>query len=529
MAVVRDYLITQFTIFGAEVLIGQFDRIIRQINDITVKAGALRLGIDPERFAGALKLAIGDISGVKEEADSLTSALKGIMNAVEKTRKEFEEYSGIVAGVHDRAAGSVKLFRERLESVKYEASRAILEITRGKYDEAAKRISKITDKFSELKSSFNALYGYANVKNLQDLSIVIRRALSDRLAELSDKFSKLSDVGFMKMDKQVKSVIKSTNNWLRIISALGIAMKSFSVFAIASLVSVARVLYTVGENIRNAYRLMIDLGTSLPAAFSISRTLRQFGFDVDVITTAVSKLSDTITKNQLGARLMLGWLNLSPFMLQGKSSLEAIDMILDRLMKLPSVSLRRSIGKELLGERFPELLMLKDMGILNEILEMQSYYSGEFLRKTMKLSFEWAKLKMAIQDVGILFAKALLPAIQSIVVAIRYIVANSKVLFTIVTVLGVLLIGLKKPVAGIPLTLLGLIGLYQSFKDKTNENLISIRDELRIQTNILDLQYRTLNTIKMQLNQFLATTARGVPNLYQASIYRALLTNTGGI
>jgi hypothetical protein len=114
-------------------------------------------------------------------------------------------------------------------------------------------------------------------------------------------------------------------------------------------------------------------------------------------------------------------------------------------------------------------------------------------------------------------------------VAVRYIVANSKLLFTIVTVLGILLIGLKKPVAGVPLTLLGLIGLYQSFKDKTNENLISIRDELRIQTNILDLQYRTLNTIKMQLNQFLATTARGVPNLYQASIYRALLTNTGGI
>jgi hypothetical protein len=87
MAVVRDYLITQFTIFGAEVLIGQFDRIIRQINDITVKAGALRLGIDPERFAGALKLARGDVSGVKEEADSLTSALKGIMNAVRKNKK----------------------------------------------------------------------------------------------------------------------------------------------------------------------------------------------------------------------------------------------------------------------------------------------------------------------------------------------------------------------------------------------------------------------------------------------------------
>jgi flagellin-specific chaperone FliS len=66
-----------------------------------------------------------------------------------------------------------------------------LAITRGKYDEAAKRISKITDKFSELQSSFNALYGYATAQNLQDLSIVIRRALSDRLAELSAKFSKL--------------------------------------------------------------------------------------------------------------------------------------------------------------------------------------------------------------------------------------------------------------------------------------------------------------------------------------------------
>jgi hypothetical protein len=529
MAVVRDYLITQFTIFGAEVLVGQFEKIIRQINEIIVRAGALRLGIDPERFAGALKLAKGDISGVAEEADSLTSALKGIMNIAQRTRREFEEYSRVIANLGERAEGSVKLFRERLTNLEYETSKAILAITRGKYDEAAKRISKITDQFSALQSSFNAIYGYANVKNLQNLSIVIRRALADRLAELSTKFSQLADVGFVKINKEVKNAINNTNKLIMITGALGIAMKSFGIFAIASLVSVARVLYTVGENIRTAYRLMIDLGTSLPAAFSISRTLRQFGFDVDVITTAVSKLSDTITKNQLGARLMLGWLNLSPFMLQGKSSLEAIDMILDRLMKLPSVSLRRSIGKELLGERFPELLMLKDMGILNEIMEMQSYYSGEFLKNTMKLSFEWAKLKMAIQDVGIIFAKALLPAIQSIVVAVRYIVANSKLLFTIVTVLGILLIGLKKPVAGVPLTLLGLIGLYQSFKDKTNENLISIRDELRIQTNILDLQYRTLNTIKMQLNQFLATTARGVPNLYQASIYRALLTNTGGI
>jgi hypothetical protein len=228
----------------------------------------------------------------------------------------------------------------------------------------------------------------------------------------------------------------------------------------------------------------------------------------------------------MGSRLMLGWLGLSPFELENATPLEALNEVLDRIMQLPDVSKRVSIGRELLGENFSQLLMLKETGILEELQNIDTY-SKEFILNVYKLNIEWAKLKIAIQDIGLVFAQTLLPAITYMVSALQYLVKNQKLFWALMTLASVVL-SIKKPFLGVPLLGLSIAGLAGAFKGEEGDVLVSMNQELRTQTRLMDLQYRTLNTLRMNLNDFLATTARGVPNIYQASVYRSLLINAGG-
>ena len=151
-----------------------------------------------------------------------------------------------------------------------EASKAIMALMSGRYEDAAKRINSVVKQFSSLEASFRALYSYASPRQLGRVGDLIRNSISVRLSELSGKISDLSDVGFIKMNKSMQMAINSTNRFLNVLSGLLVAAKSFAIFFIASFFSISRVLYTVNENLSTAYRLMVDLGVSLPASFAIT-------------------------------------------------------------------------------------------------------------------------------------------------------------------------------------------------------------------------------------------------------------------
>ncbi len=298
--------------------------------------------------------------------------------------------------------------------------------------------------------------------------------------------------------------------------------------------AIARIFYTVADNLHTTYRMVVHFGMKLSTAFSYARIGREFGLNMEAFAAAAAHLSDAITKHPWGMRYMIAWLGLSPFQLAGKQPIEAVEEVLQRLMKLPDVSKRMTIGRLLLGEQFSELYFAHQSGVL-QLMKEYRRFDAQTILHVQKLWVEWTKIKLVIQDIGIDLAKGVLPLISRVRSFFEFLFRIRSFLYFLTVLFGVLLtvkgIALRNPLAilgGLGVAGLGATALLGYF-DRTDNTLNAQLAELETQTTLLDLQYRAIQNLRMELHQFLATTARGVPSLYQASIYRALLSNTGGI
>lgn len=528
MAVVRDYLITQFTFYGLSVFANQMQRVSNLISESAINSQLEKANISSALFNTKLDFIRGNFSAISRQARQLNNEFQNIRNVANSLQ-------GLISNIPrnlypQQAQGSINRLTNNAQRIQRLANEAAASLASGNFDRARRKIESLNTAIEQSNRSLIRLLRYSTPGVLGNLAPRIQQQIATISAEFTNFNQRISSMNLQRINSQTQNTIINISRFADILKSLILpTILGFAASAVASFFMVSRVIYNVTENIRDAYRVAVDLGVSLQGAFGLTRSLRMFGFDVNVISQASMKLSEAITKNQLAGRLMLGWLGLSPYQMQGMDTLEAIDTVLDKIMKLPSVSLRKTIGKELLGERFPELLMMKELGYLDTIRQLNSRYTEDYIKKTMEVAKAWAVVKMNIQDIGINLANNVLPLVNKLVVFTNFIVENSAILFTLITALGAVLTIAKKPMLGIPLVFLGITGLLSSFKSESNANLSTIAEELRAQTRIMDLQYRTLNTIRLQLNQFIATTTRQTPNLYQASIYRSLLTNTGGI
>jgi len=529
MAVVRDYLITQFTLYGLSV----FKRQVQEISDALARPFmadyANQLGMPVDKLMELTDRRKEYFKGLREDVSKTITNIENLSASISSSVAKLLDIETLIptTAVSQEAVENFKRFKN--EFIEYqtrlrEASRLFREGRFAQSRDAFRQAQESANRASRLYTEFAQKFNRTRSREFNEF----RRAMAQDLSRIKEGLSELSKADFA---KQLGKVFDELGNEavinriarirMLIMSIVGLAASLFAMF-----VSIARVMYNVSENIRSAYDTSVNLGMSLSAGFGLSRFFKTIGYDVSLVNNAIEKLSDNITKNKMGSRLMLGWLGLSPFELENATPLEALNEVLDRIMQLPDVSKRVSIGRELLGENFSQLLMLKETGILEELQNIDTY-SKEFILNVYKLNIEWAKLKIAIQDIGLVFAQTLLPAITYMVSALQYLVKNQKLFWALMTLASVVL-SIKKPFLGVPLLGLSIAGLAGAFKGEEGDVLVSMNQELRTQTRLMDLQYRTLNTLRMNLNDFLATTARGVPNIYQASVYRSLLINAGG-
>ncbi|MCS6954803.1 MAG: hypothetical protein NZM44_00390 [Candidatus Calescibacterium sp.] len=528
MAVVRDYLITQFTFYGISVFANQLKNMADAISEISISKQLEKANIDINTFRNRLAQSKGDFSYLEKSSGQLNNKLKNVLDSADKLQRNLASIP--IQALPQTAQRSYATLTQRLDQIRDRASEAIVALSKGDMEKAQKELDKLSGTIEKANKNLSNIHRSATAARLGSAASKTKAEIAENISAFQGFLNFMNQEGLRAIDTNTKNTIERigrVKNFLdnKIIPAIG----GTAIAAITSFFLISRAIYNVIENLKEAYRVAIDLGIGLRGAFALTRGLQMFGFDVNVISQASMKLSEAITKNQLAGRLMIGWLGLSPYQLQGKDTLEAIDIVLDKIMRLPSTSLRKTIGKEILGERFPELLMMKELGYIETLKQMNVRYTEEYIKKVAEAAKMWAMVKMNIQDLGINLANSVLPVVEKIVALTNYLVENSAVLYGIITAIGVIALILKYPLVGIGLSTVGILGLIHSFKNDTNSNFSTISNELRAQTRIMDLQYRTLNTIRLQLNQFIATTARQTPNLYQASIYRSLLTNTGGI
>jgi len=529
MAVVRDYLITQFAFYGMNVFVNQLKSLTDTLSESFLEEKIKKAGISLESFKMRSAIIKGDFGEIQKRASNINKELNNLKQPLSSIN---QLVSVLPANLYPRTAQqSINKIQRDTVLLDQAINRAITALSQGDYAKAVRQIDIVNKKIIQIQKSMTNVSKYSTESILgQNLAQMVHTTFSSFFKSTSEFANKMGSIGLTPLDKATKAVIARINTLSNLVKNYAIpAFIGLGVAGLAAFFMISRAIYNVTENLRDAYRASVDLGISLKGSLALVRGLKMFGFDVSVISQATQKLSDSITKSNLAGRLMLGWLNLSPMQLQNMDTLKALDVVLTKIMQLPSVSLRKTIGKELLGERFPELLMMKEAGYIDTLRQMNLRYTDEYIGKVIEISKAWAIVKMNVQDIGVSLATAILPVLKQIAKITSYLVENSTILFTLFSILGVILTAAKKPLLGLPMLFLGLLGLYNNFNRSTNDNLNTIADELRTQTRIMDLQYRTLNTIRLQLNQFIATTARQTPDLYQASIYRSLLTNTGGI
>lgn len=529
MAVVRDYLITQFTLYGLSV----FKRQVQEISDALAKPFisdyAKQLDMPVDKLMRLVETRKDYFKGLREDASKTVGSIENLSASVSESVSKLFDIEKLIptTRVSQETVEQFRKFKEEFIEYKVRLAEASNLFKAGRFGEAQDAFRAAQEQARRATTAYTEFTQKFGRTRLREFS-QFRATVSQDLAKIK---SGLKDLASPDVSKKLKStfdelgkeaaITRIARIRLALISIVGIAASLLGLFA-----SIARVMYNVSENIRSAYETSFNLGMSLSAGFGMSRFLRAVGYDVNLVNNAIEKLSDNITKNKMGSRLMLGWLGLSPFELENATPLQALNEVLDRIMQLPDVSKRVSIGRELLGESVSQLIMLKEAGILDELQNIDTY-SKRFILDTYRLSIEWAKLKIAVQDIGVVFMKLLLPAIRMMVSAFQYLIKNQKFFWALLALASAVL-SIKKPVFGIPLLGLSIAGLVGAFREE-GDVLISMNQELRTQTRLMDLQYRTLNTLRMNLNDFLATTARGVPNIYQASVYRSLLINAGGI
>lgn len=462
MAVIRDYLITQFTLYGVSLLKKQFDDI-------------------------ALGYEKGMSSKIKSTREN---AFKALDDASKKQRQT----------IHQEYSDRRKVLSDQIKDVKRDYFVGFINQA-----EARRRVQAIKDDLD------------MNEKIKQNKMNVLKRAVSEEKKLVNEK-----------IDEEFK---KKFDNVKKITNAGYVAAATLTSIFFA----VGRSIYTVIENIQQALRLSIDFGENLQKSFGTARAFSLLGLNASIMSSAVNKLSSALVAQKHTGGYMMSWMGMSPYELFNLSPEQAINKILTGLQKIPDISKRNYIGNQLLGDNWKDLMIAKELGAFDLGSEINSQYTESYLKKVIEVNKQWAEMKAHVQDLGISVFRSLMPVLDKIGKLIKYFAENQHVFWLMIAALSSLSIGLGSltgnvfaiggGVAGLTTSIFGLIGASQT----SEEIQTGILSETRRQTTLMDMTYRSINSLRMDLNAYLATTARRGSDMYQASIYRALLTNTGGL
>jgi len=460
MAVIRDYLITQFSIYGISLMSKQFDDMVR----------------------GYERNLIRSMSSTK-------------MKMLEPVKEKYELERKNIKNTYDRSISAHKGHITRLNNIA--KSRPLTTVEEDK-------LKIQTQKFNDLKK------------------------LREReMANLKANYAREK----AQTEEHLKALFEKKMNFARKLARVGltIALTATGIFF-----AIARSFYNVMENIEQAIKLSLDFGKSVRETFGVARAFNILGLNASMLSSAVDHLSKALVANKNAGAYMMAWMGMSPYELFNLPPEAAIERILKGLERIPDISKRNYIASQLLGDSWKDLIYAREVGAFDLADTAGRNYTEGYLKKVLEANKAWAEMKLKVQDLGISISITLMPVIEKLSELFKYFADNQTQFWLAMTSISAIAIALGI-MTGMPLLTTGgiavgaisLAGLFGSF-GLNNEISNEILSETRRQTTLMDMTYRSINSLRMDLNAYLATTSRQTSNLYQVAIYRALLTNTGG-
>lgn len=472
MAVIRDMLITQFFVYGTQMLGKQFDDLNRtmQFNNL-------------ERMKNSMKgIGGGGLRLVRQEAEQLNA----VFGATGKFASRLQKF---VAGTQGKG--------------KYIISQSML-----------KDIQKF-ELMTGTKGLITQTAAYSAIQN----------SIKTKTAQTVEQAIRLKDV----VDRATTSVVKFNRTAMITATSLNV-LKGVALGLLPAIFLIGRSMYNVSENLRSAYIASIETGMGFEKMLSASRLFSAYGYDISVFSQAIEKVSTSLLTSKDAFRYLYAWLEIPPQTLLNKQPIEVVEMLLDKLNKLPDIAKRNVIANELLGSSWKDLMFYKEIGIFDTIKNQDrlAVMETKQLKRIIEINKKWAEMKVNVQSIGDTLTSAIVPALEMLTRFVELLTRNQQLFYSLLTVAGAaLMIGgktISSRIAGGLILGTGISGIITALSNNSNEQV----SQLTRQTNLLENMYRSMSGLRQDLNRVLLTTARQVPDLYQASIYRSIIINSAG-